>query len=78
MKPRDGVHRVTVDFGSLSLQCEGLYCKGHEGDMTDPPEADLFEFTYVKHRDEDILELFDEKNAEKLAERCISALKEQA
>lgn len=75
MKARDGLHRVSVKFGGVVLQCEGMYWAGSPGDMTDPPEPEMFEFTYVKHRDEDVLELLGDDRVAALAIHCIGELK---
>lgn len=74
MKPRDGLHRVSVTFRGVALDCEGVYVKGHSGDHTDPPEPAMFEFTYANHRGEDMLDMLGDKERETLAECCISEL----
>jgi hypothetical protein len=73
---KTGVHRCAVSFGGVLLHCEGLYYAGFKGDQTDPPEAEMFEFTYVKHREEDIFYLLGDDNQQSLAEKCIEALKD--
>lgn len=76
MKARDGIHRVTVKFFGVVLKCEGHYYKGFAGSYMEPPEPALFEFTYVKHCDEDVYGLLGEDNLRELEQMCIRELNE--
>lgn len=72
---RNGLKRMTVAFEGVRLDCEFMYYAGFPGDHTDPPEPELAEFTFVKHRDEDVYGLLGDDKVQALAELCIERMK---
>jgi hypothetical protein len=77
MKPRNGKYTARVHFGGVLLVCEGNYYRGFDGDRTDPPEPETFEFYSVKHMGECVYSLLGAEKLTELEQACIADLKER-